>query len=186
MTIYNREVICYQLEFGKKNADLSTECSSCHQVENLIGVKTTLLFIAIHYQGYTSLVVKGRLGLLLPPCLLITAVQQPGTSSPPSRLKRSSTVVIWMCKASFTNNTCPLPWSSTVVSYQWIGWWYSLLPKPMVGRERESLGHTAHAFNLPKIWGLWDIFWFFRVMWRQSFDSIMYTYQDITIACNES
>ena len=35
--------------------------------------------------------------MLLPPCLLITAVQQPGTSSPPSRLKHSSECVIWMC-----------------------------------------------------------------------------------------
>ena len=40
--------------------------------------ETTLLFIAMHYQGDTSLEVKGRWGLLLPPCLLITAVQQPG------------------------------------------------------------------------------------------------------------
>jgi len=86
--------------------------------------ETTSLFIAMHYQEYTSLEVKGRWGLLLPPCLLITAVQQPGNFSPPSRLKRSSTGVIWMCKASFTNN-CPLPWSSTVVSSQWIGWWCS-------------------------------------------------------------
>ena len=88
--------------------------------------ETTLLFIVMHYRGYTSLEVKGRWGLLLPPCLLITAVQQPGTSSPPSRLKRSSTSVIWMCKASFTNNSCPLPWSSTVVvlprvfRYSWL------------------------------------------------------------------
>ena len=87
--------------------------------------ETTLLFIAMHYRGYTSLEVKGRWGLLLPPCLLIIAVQQPGTSSPPSRLKRSSTGVILMCKSSFTNNSCPLPWSSTVVSSQLIGWWCS-------------------------------------------------------------
>ena len=60
--------------------------------------------------------------MLLPP---ITAVQQPGTSRPPSRLKRSSAGVIWMCRASSTNNSCPLPWSSTVVSSQWIGWWFS-------------------------------------------------------------
>ena len=58
--------------------------------------KQMLLFIAMHYQGYTSLKVKGRWGLLLPPCLLITVVQQPGTSSPPSRLKHSSEGVIWM------------------------------------------------------------------------------------------
>ena len=62
----------------------------------------TLLFIAMHYWGYTSLEVKGRWGLLLPPCLLITAIQQPATSSPLSRLKRSSEGVIWMCRASFT------------------------------------------------------------------------------------
>ena len=55
----------------------------------------------------------------------VATVQQPGTSSPPSRLKRSSAGVIWMCRASFTNNSCPLPWSSTMVSSQWIGWWFS-------------------------------------------------------------
>ena len=63
---------------------------------------------------------------------------------------------------------------------------HSLVSRLSVGGERESLVHTAHAFNLPKIWGLRGIFWFFRVMWRQSSDSIMYTYQDITMACNES
>ena len=89
----------------------------------------TLLFIPMHYWGYTSLEdwgytsledwgytsleVKGRWGLLPFPCLLITMVQQPGTSSPPSRLKHSSEGVIWMCRASFTNSSCPLPCSST-------------------------------------------------------------------------
>ena len=34
-----------------------------------------LLFIAMHYWGYTSPEVKGQWGLLFPPCLLITAVQ---------------------------------------------------------------------------------------------------------------
>ena len=63
----------------------------------------TLPFIAMHYWGYTSLEVKGRWGLLLPPCLLIT-VQQPGTSSPPSWFKRSSAGIIWMCGASFTSS----------------------------------------------------------------------------------
>ena len=55
----------------------------------------TLLFIAIHYWGYTSLEVKGQWRLLLPPCFIIV-VQQPGTSSPPSQLKRSSVGIIWM------------------------------------------------------------------------------------------
>ena len=39
---------------------------------------------------------------IAPPCLLITVVPQPGTSSPPFRLKRYSEGVIWMCRASFT------------------------------------------------------------------------------------
>ena len=48
----------------------------------------TFPFIAIHYGVYTSLEVKGQWGLLLTAYLLITVVQQPVTSSPPSRLKR--------------------------------------------------------------------------------------------------
>ena len=60
----------------------------------------TLLFIAMHYWGYTSLEVEGWWGLLLPLYLLITTVQQPGTSSPPSWLKCSSEGVIWMCRAT--------------------------------------------------------------------------------------
>ena len=79
----------------------------------------TLLFIDMHYWGYMSLEVKGWRGLLLPPCLLITVAQQPGTSSPPSRLKRSSESVIWMCSASFTNGCCLLPESSTMFSIIW-------------------------------------------------------------------
>ena len=65
--------------------------------------------------------VKGEWGLLHPPCLLITVVP----CSPPSQLKRSFAGVIWMCRASFTNSSCPLPWSSMVVSSQWIRWWFS-------------------------------------------------------------
>ena len=42
-----------------------------------------------------------------------------------SQLKSSSEGVICMCRASFTNSSCPLPWSSTVVSSQWIRWWFS-------------------------------------------------------------
>ena len=76
-----------------------------------------LLFIYMHYWGYTSLEVKGRCWLLLPPCFLITAVHQPGNSSPPSRLKRSSESVIWMCRASFTiNSSCPLPYGPALWS----------------------------------------------------------------------
>ena len=72
----------------------------------------TLLFIAIYYWGYTSLEIKGWWGLLLPPCLLIIAIQQPGTGSPPYQLKCSSVGIIRMCRTSFTNSSCPLPWST--------------------------------------------------------------------------
>ena len=56
--------------------------------------KQTLLFIAIHYCGCLSFEVKGQCRLLLPPCLIIMVVQQPGTSSPPSQLKL---VLLWGC-----------------------------------------------------------------------------------------
>jgi len=67
--------------------------------------------------------------------------------------------------------------SPTLASYPGSRW---------AGKERTWYTLFAHAFNLPKIWGLRGIFWFFRVMWHQSLDAIMYTYQDITMACNES
>ena len=70
-----------------------------------------------------------------------------------------------------------LPTTLMIASYPGSRW---------AGKERAWYTLFAHAFNLPKIWGLWGIFWFFRVMWRQSSDSIMYTYQNITMACNES
>ena len=80
-----------------------------------------------------------------PPCLLITAVQQPGTSGPPSRLKHSSEGVIWMCRAS---SFCSLPWSSTVVSSQWIRWWFS---QPCSATAKFSiilLSQASHAVFL--------------------------------------
>ena len=45
---------------------------------------------------------------------------------------------------------------------------------PGTREKRRSAWYTlfAHAFNLPKMWGLRAIFWFFRVMWRQSSDSM--------------
>ena len=55
----------------------------------------TPIFIAMHYEEYTSLEVKGQQELfLLPHSLLITAVQQTRTSSPPSRLKCPSEDVL--------------------------------------------------------------------------------------------
>ena len=46
----------------------------------------------------------------------------PHHSGPATQLKHSSAGVIWMCRAFFTNSSCPLPWSSMVVSSQWIRW----------------------------------------------------------------
>ena len=74
-------------------------------------------------EGQRSVRIAPPPGLLLPPCLLITAVQQLGPSS--WLIHSSEQGVIWMCRAYFTNSSCLLPWSCTVVSSQWIGWWFS-------------------------------------------------------------
>ena len=73
----------------------------------------TLLFIAMHYWGYMSLDVKGQWWLRFPLCLLITVVQQPGTSSPPSWLS-ASLKVSYGCAG-------PLSPTAPVVFSQWIG-----------------------------------------------------------------
>ena len=101
------------MSLEKKLADISTKCSSHHQAESE-KLPINIAFIAIYYRGYSSLEVNGRCRFLLSPCFIIV-VQQPGTSSPPSRLKRSSVGIIWMGRA-FINSSCPLPWPSTVVS----------------------------------------------------------------------
>ena len=46
-------------------------------------------------------------------------------------------------------------------------WWASLIPG-----TREKQRSDIHCLNLPKMWGLLAIFWFFCVMWCQSSDSI--------------
>ena len=109
------KVIWYQLELGKPLADVSTECSSRHEYKSEeVGIN-----VAIYSHALLKIHVVGgqRLDkLLISPCHLITAVQQPGTLSPSSRLKCSSEGVIWLCRASFTNSYCPLHgpalWSS--------------------------------------------------------------------------
>ena len=75
-----------------------------------------LLLIAMYYW---ECVIEGqRLATVNLPCFLITVVQQPRNSSTTSLLKCSSEGVIWMCRASFTNSSCPLPWSRTAVFSQ--------------------------------------------------------------------
>ena len=97
---------CYRLQLRKQLADVSTECSSCHQGEGEEAWKN----IAIYSHALLIHIIQGQRSVRIAPpslCLLITAVQEPGTSSPPSRLKHSSEGVIWMCRTSFT-----------------IGWWF--------------------------------------------------------------
>ena len=62
-----------------------------------------------------------------PPCnLLRVAVQQPGSSSPASRLNRSSAGVIWMWRASFSSSSFGLlAWSTISVSSHLMGCWFS-------------------------------------------------------------
>ena len=70
-----------------------------------------------------SLEVKGQYGLLFLSCLLITVVQQPGTSSLPSLLKCSSVGchLDVQCMRPSPNciTFCSLPRSTTVVFTQW-------------------------------------------------------------------
>ena len=84
--------------------------------------------LSLQYQKYAFLHLHLRIQVtggqrsvrIAPPsCLLITAVQQPGISNPPSRFKHSSMGIIWMCKVLL----CQQLLSSVMV--QWIGWWFS-------------------------------------------------------------
>ena len=58
-----------------------------------------LLFIAMHYWGCMPLEVKGWWGLLLPSCLLIAAVQQLGSSSPPCQNPHPLVLQSYWCYA---------------------------------------------------------------------------------------
>ena len=105
----------------------------CSCILFLHSQKQVHVFI-IHSQGFidcSSILFLHSQGFIDCSSILFLHSQKPMYAScsyihrnPPSR-KHSSTGVIWMCKASFTNNSCPLPGSNTVVSSQWIGWWCS-------------------------------------------------------------
>ena len=57
-------------------------------------------------------------------CLLRAATQHPGSSSPVSLLRRSSTGVIWMWIASLNSSSLEcLAMSTTVVSSYLMAWW---------------------------------------------------------------
>ena len=78
--------------------DVSTESFSHHQGES------EDVWIKLVSIGYRLFKVKGRWAMILPPCLLIAVVQQPGTSSCLCWLKHSSEGITWMCRASFTSH----------------------------------------------------------------------------------
>ena len=72
---YTKEkVICYQLELRKWHADVSTECFSCHQGKSeevwTNSANYSHALLRIHNIGG-----QRSVGMLLPPCLLITAVK---------------------------------------------------------------------------------------------------------------
>ena len=79
------KVICYQLELRNLTCwrfDWMLQSSSGQSEE----VQTNAAIYSHALRGYMSLEVKVQWGLVLPPCLLITAVQQPRTSSPAGQL----------------------------------------------------------------------------------------------------
>ena len=84
--------------------------ANCHILQSSFGLKWTLLFKYSHALVRIH-VIGGQRSVRVVPLfrLLFMAVQQKGTSSPPSWLKCSSGNVIWICRTSFTNSSCPLP-----------------------------------------------------------------------------
>ena len=87
-------------------------------------------------------------------CLLIASGLATRDSSPPSRLKCSSKGVMWICKASFINSSCPLPWSSTVVSSYWIGWWFS---HAWSATAEFSIIPFCRDLGVPLVWSLLSV-----------------------------
>ena len=103
--INEEKVICYNLRLEnnfRPNAPvvISMKVKKCET--NIAIYSYALLRICVN---------GGQMSVRIAPPSLPPhqVVQQLGTSSPPSQLKYSSEGVIWMCRASFTNSSCPLP-----------------------------------------------------------------------------
>ena len=104
--IWDRKITCHHFQLNAPVV-IRAKVKKCKQ---------TLLFIAMHYWGCTSLEVKGWWGLLLPPCFLITAI-------PATRDFQSSIPVealLWGCHLDVQSSpTFDLQWrvSSVVHGY---------------------------------------------------------------------
>ena len=127
--------------------------------------ETTLLFIAMHYTEDTRHW-RSKVGedcSSLPASSSQQSMQQPGTSSPPSRLKRSSPQVSSGCARPPSPTTpvlchCPVWWSPP--SY-WIGWWcshacsatadFSIIPLSQASRCSFSLVSMQSPFGLSDV-----------------------------------
>ena len=122
-----RKVICYQLGLGKL---------TCWRFDWMLQLSFRVKVKEVCHWRSTQ-----RLVRIAPPSLPPAVVQQPGTSSTPSWLKRSFEGVIWMCKhqqllSSTMSQHCGLllvsqarlsarrVWLMRLVSSQWIGLWF--------------------------------------------------------------
>ena len=122
-----RKVICYQLGLGKL---------TCWRFDWMLQLSFRVKVKEVRHWRSTQ-----RLVRIAPPSLPPAVVQQPGTSSTPSWLKRSFEGVIWMCKhqqllSSTMSQHCGLllvsqarlsarrVWLMRLVSSQWIGLWF--------------------------------------------------------------
>ena len=97
-----RKIICWRFD------------SSCHHT----GQKWKKCERYYLYYSHALLrihVIGSQKSVRIEPPSLPSDHSSPATS-PLSQLKHSSAVIIWMCRASFTSSSCPLPWSSTVVA----------------------------------------------------------------------
>ena len=140
------------LQFQRGRLSVSSEITSCHCRLNAQQPCTTE---DTHH--WRSKVGEDCSSL---PVFSSQAVQQSGTSSPPSGLKRSSTGIIWMCMASFTNNSCGLlPVDRVVIVPPLLRYSRLLHHPPLTGilvflqSHFQSLqcrpGHSSRGYDIP-------------------------------------
>ena len=123
-------VLNYQPENVRKHANVSTimHWSSSEQKYHITGAHhsygrmphPTLSLEFTGFAGDPSVGVR----LVLPSCLLKVATQHPGSSSPVSLLRRSSTRVMLMWMASLSNSSlgCLAMWTTAASSHLMVCW----------------------------------------------------------------